>query len=80
MEDSAALEHEIDKKKPAASDRVYIKVTKETKKHEKQQEISAKRRQFIIGLKIQQISKIKILQKRDDSSNGSPFFGSMLCR
>jgi hypothetical protein len=80
MDDSAALEDENYRKKPAASDQVCIRITKETKKQERQQKISAKRRQFIIGLKILRNSKIKILQKRDDSSNGSSLFGSMLCR
>jgi len=39
--DSAALEDAIDKKKPAASDRVCIRITKETKKQEKKQEKSS---------------------------------------
>ena len=59
MDDYTAQEHETAKKKQVASDQVYIRITKETKKHEKQKEISAKRRQFIIGLKLSKTSRFK---------------------
>ena len=48
-----------DKKDPTC-DKVMIKITKETKKDEKQQEKSAKRRNLLIGLKISRTIKLKI--------------------
>jgi len=48
-------------KKETTCDKVMIKITKETKKDEKQQEKSAKRRQLLIGLETSRTIKLKIL-------------------
>ena len=55
------LENDKQDKKDTTCDKVMIKITKETKKDEKQQEKSAKRRQFLIGLRTFRTIKLKIL-------------------
>jgi len=60
INDQMTLENDKQDKKDTTCDKVMIKITKETKKDEKQQEKSAKRRQLLIGLEISRTIKLKI--------------------